>query len=72
MGGLGKMTTTDAAGRTTGHPAKDSGGGTIRYEISERPYVRRTMRWLIDGRRGHMPIPPEDYARHWALEGPHA
>lgn len=36
--------------------------------VTLRPYVRQTMRWLIDGRRGHMPIPPEDYARHSALE----
>lgn len=62
------MTTTDTPRRTTGHPAKDSGGGTI--ADSRLPHRMAVWKWIADGRRGHMPIPPDDYARHWELEGP--
>lgn len=63
------MSTTDTPKRTTGHPAKDSGGGTI-FGVADIPFIRKRLRWLVSGREGNMPIHPDDYARHWEPEGP--
>ena len=60
----------NASRRSTGHPAKDSGSETRWLGAAHRPYIRATWEWMINGRKGHMPIRPDDYARHWALEGP--
>lgn len=59
-------------GSATGQPAKDSGCGMIVGDVEAWKAIRRAWLWVLDGRRGHMPIPPDDYARHWELEGPHA
>jgi hypothetical protein len=70
--------------RTTAHPAKDSGGGMIDLgKIPPRIFVMPKPEYSVlavyvyrggvkIGERLTLNIPPDDYARHWELEGPHA
>lgn len=75
------MTTTHTPRRTTGHPAKDSGGGMtdeVLWSWSNKPPVDWTYAEFVMQERwfaffagdGPLPIPPDDYARHRDLEGP--
>lgn len=86
------MSATDTPRRTTGHPAKDSGGGAIwhvptmarRENAATRWWYKHPSRWTAEDfdwqerwyaffcGDGPLPIPPDDYDRHWDLEGPHA
>lgn len=78
--------------RTTGQPAKDSGGGTIWHalergleasgngiyaRLARLDEIAAALDWRVrvldfELYGGPLPFPPDDYGRHWELEGPHA
>ena len=60
--------------RTTGHPAKASGGRMTKEEwrTAAMEYFHARLSVYVWPLNEPLPIPPDDYARHWELEGPHA